>query len=82
VHGKHLNKTICHLISKQLTTLRVIGQRLDYIKIATADLKVADVVLRTWTSQLSRSPVLYNITDNTPTHVWLRFNKEHMTIVD
>ena len=81
-YGQHLSRTVCYLISEQLTTIRVIGQRLDYIKIATADLKVADVVLRTLTSHLSRRHVLYNITDNTPTHVWLRFNKEHMTIVD
>jgi hypothetical protein len=65
--------------------LRAIGQRLDYIKIATADLKMADVILR-----LEKLPIFlneptdnrYNITDYTPTHVWLRFNKENMIIVE
>ena len=95
-YGLHSSRTVCYLSTaethEQLTTLRVIGQRLDYIKIATADLKVADVVLRTTipittftllstTRSHSRKDELYNITDNTPTHVWLRFNKENMTIV-
>jgi hypothetical protein len=96
-YGLHSSRTVCYLSTaethEQLTTLCVIGQRLDYIKIATADLKVADVVLRTTipiitftllstTRSPSRKDELYNITDNTPTHVWLRFNKENMTIVD
>jgi hypothetical protein len=88
-YGFHTSITVCYLISKQ-QSLRVIGQRFDYIKIATADLKVADVVLHRLHPislnllNTTRSPrnTLYNITDNTPTHVWLRFNKEHMTIVD
>jgi hypothetical protein len=63
--------------------IRAIGQRLDYIKIATADLKVADVILRLDKLVIvETSNNRYNITDYTPTHVWLRFNKEHMIIVE
>jgi hypothetical protein len=85
--GLHDGTIVCYLNTtenrEQLTNLRVIGQRLNYIKIATADLKVTDVVLRTsphpsWFVGYNR----YNITDNTPTHVWILFDKEIMRIVD
>ena len=82
--GLLLRETVCYVNCEQLTTLRVIGLRLDYIKIATADLKVAET-LRGWDvvlSTMSSRHVLYNITDNTPTHVWLRFNRVNMIIVE
>ena len=60
--------------------LRVIGQRRDYFKIATADLNpVKHIALRNSPFPLSKP---YIITDNTPTYVWLRFDKDNMKIVD
>ena len=62
-----------------ILNIRVIGQRRDYFKIAIADLKAANAVLR-------NGPILrsnpYLITVATPTYVWLRFNKDNMKIAD
>jgi hypothetical protein len=67
-------------LSPLILNLRVIGQRRDYFKIATADLKaVKHIALRKSHFPLSKP---YIITDNTPTYVWIQFDKDNMKIVD
>jgi hypothetical protein len=68
---------ICYFHPK-ISNLRVIGQRGDYFKIATEDLKSTNALLRTSHLQLSEP---YLITTDTPTYGWLRFAKDHMKIV-
>ena len=59
--------------------LRVVGQTRDYLKIAFCDLNASGGVIRKtrWVED-----ELYQITDDTPTHVWLHFDKAHMKIME
>ena len=64
-----------------ISNLRVIGQRRDYFKIATTNLNTVnteELLIQNSPAAIAR----YLITDNTPTHVWLRFDKDRMRIVD
>jgi hypothetical protein len=63
-----------------ISNLRVIGQRRDYFKIATADLNTVNAKELLLLKGGTIAP--YLVTDNTPTHVWLRFDKDRMRIVD
>lgn len=67
-------------------SLRVIGKIRDYFKIATADLSDGGLwdtggVLRNTYNDYSCQPP-YQITDDTPSHVWLKFDEVNMKIVE
>ena len=74
---------VCYLLrrlSPLILNLRVIGQKRNYFKIATADLKaVKHIALRKSKFPLSKP---YLITVTTPTYVWIQFDKDNMKIVD
>ena len=74
---------VCYFLrrlSPLILNLRVIGQRRDYFKIATADLKaVKHIALRMSPFPLSKP---YLITVTTPTYVWIQFDKDNMKIAD
>jgi hypothetical protein len=77
----YISNIVCYFYNSnpkpRISNLRVIGQRRDFFKIAIADLKSANAVLRTGHSL----PKPYQITTDTPTYVWLRFVKDYMKIV-
>ena len=70
----------CHPLYPLILNLRVIGQKRNYFKIATADLNaVKHIALRMSPFPLSKP---YLITVTTPTYVWIQFDKDNMKIVD
>jgi hypothetical protein len=63
-----------------ISNLRVIGQRRDHFKIAITDLNTVHV--NELLIQEGGTIAPYRITDNTPTHLWLQFDKDRIRIVD
>jgi hypothetical protein len=61
--------------------LRVVGQMRDYFKIAFADINDSGGVVRKTRWVNSQAPS-YQITEDTPSHVWLHFNKAYMKIIE